>query len=60
MTVKIPVKADLQAALADVEAEPDSPDRTDAIAKIKNQIAELPALHASLGVDSNGSPKNAA
>lgn len=60
MTTRIPTEADLKATLAEVQAEEDSPDRTEAIAKIKKQIAELPALHASLGVTADGSPVNAA
>lgn len=56
MTVKIPTRADLEKTLADVQAEDPSDDRTQAIAKIKRQIEELPALHASLGVKSDGSP----
>ena len=43
MTTKIATRADLDALLVDLEAEPDSADRTAAIAKVRQQIADLPA-----------------
>lgn len=58
--VRIPTRADLEKTLAQVEAEGPSEDRTEAIAKLKQQIADLPKLHASLGVNADGSPKGAA
>lgn len=41
MTIEIPSRERLEADLAELEAEPDSPDRTAAIAKVKEQIANL-------------------
>lgn len=58
--VVIPTRADLEKTLAQVQDEEPSEDRTEAIAKLKAQIADLPKMHASLGVNADGSPKSAA
>lgn len=60
MTIKLPTRASLEKTLADVEAEAPSPDRAEAITKIKKQIAELPEFNASIGVNADGSPKDVA
>jgi hypothetical protein len=41
MTIEIPSREQLEALLAKLKAEPDSPDRTAAIVKVEDQIAHL-------------------